>query len=518
MYMTILNKLLRVTGLILPNRVRGIRNKPASSMANKATAVTDSLLTRSQATDNNRVVVATDHLMAKHKRSRRNKALVILDSLLLLRGMEAMETVKHHKQTTGNPSSNSRSNSLPIPVMGSNSLTVLHREVVVSNPMGNRVEEQQLQVEEGMDNSLVMELVEVVAVAAVASNRVHMEHSRVTANPKATVSKDSMEEVEVEAMARIPLQWAVVVGAAVAAVVVGMVVKTKEVLVVKTIVTEEAEVEALEAEVDSTEVEEVVPEEGRQEVLPEEAWGGSEQDNSDNNTIFVQGLGENVTIESVADYFKQIGIIKINKKTGLPMINLYADRETGKLKGEATVSFDDPPSAKAAIDWFDGKEFSGNPIKVSFATRRADFNNRGGGNGGRGGGRGRGGPMGRGGFGGGSGGGGSGFSSGGGGQQRAGDWKCPNPTCENMNFSWRNECNQCKTSKPDGPGGPQMGGGFEDRRGGGGGRGGFDRGGFRGRGGDRGGFRGRGGDRGGFGPNKMDSRGDHRQDRRERPY
>lgn len=37
------------------------------------------------------------------------------------------------------------------------------------------------------------------------------------------------------------------------------------------------------------------------------------------------------------------------------MINLYTDRETGKLKGEATVSFDDPPSAKAAIDWFDGK-------------------------------------------------------------------------------------------------------------------------------------------------------------------
>nr|XP_031363548.1 RNA-binding protein FUS-like [Lonchura striata domestica] len=102
------------------------------------------------------------------------------------------------------------------------------------------------------------------------------------------------------------------------------------------------------------------------------------------------------------------------------MINLYTDRETGKLKGEATVSFDDPPSAKAAIDWFDGKEFSGNPIKVSFATRRADFS-RGGGRG-----RGRGGPLGRGGFGSGSGGRGA-FTGGGGAQQRAGDWKCPNP-------------------------------------------------------------------------------------------
>lgn len=47
--------------------------------------------------------------------------------------------------------------------------------------------------------------------------------------------------------------------------------------------------------------------------------------------------------------------LQTNKKTGQPMINLYTDRETGKLKGEATVSFDDPPSAKAAIDWFDGR-------------------------------------------------------------------------------------------------------------------------------------------------------------------
>ena len=47
----------------------------------------------------------------------------------------------------------------------------------------------------------------------------------------------------------------------------------------------------------------------------------------------MQGLGENVTVESVADYFKQIGIIKTNKKTGQPMINLYTGRETGKLKG-----------------------------------------------------------------------------------------------------------------------------------------------------------------------------------------
>ncbi|XP_059370936.1 RNA-binding protein FUS-like isoform X2 [Carassius carassius] len=223
--------------------------------------------------------------------------------------------------------------------------------------------------------------------------------------------------------------------------------------------------------------------------------GDSNQDNSDNNTIFVQGLSEDITPDEVGDYFKQIGIIKINKKTGSPMINLYTDKATGRLKGEATVSFDDPPSAKAAIEWFDGKEFKGKPLKVSFATRRAEFTQRGGGGGsGGGGGRGRGGFRGRGG----------GFGGGPSFDVKGGDWPCPNSSCGNMNFARRYECNRCGTAKPDGDG-------FGDDRGGRGGYGG-DRGGFRGgRGG--GGFR--GGDRGGY---KMGGRGDHREERRGRPY
>ncbi len=40
-----------------------------------------------------------------------------------------------------------------------------------------------------------------------------------------------------------------------------------------------------------------------------------DQDNSDNNTIFVQGLSEDVTPEEVGDYFKQIGIIKASVLT-----------------------------------------------------------------------------------------------------------------------------------------------------------------------------------------------------------
>ncbi|EHB14283.1 Tripartite motif-containing protein 72 [Heterocephalus glaber] len=127
------------------------------------------------------------------------------------------------------------------------------------------------------------------------------------------------------------------------------------------------------------------PEVAEVAVEAEAAW---EQDNSDNNTIFVQGLGENVTIESVADYFKQIGIIKTNKKTGQPMINLYTDRETGKLKGEATVSFDDPPSAKAAIDWFDGGNYGDDRRGGRGGYDRGGYRGRGGDRGGFRGGRG----------------------------------------------------------------------------------------------------------------------------------
>lgn len=57
-------------------------------------------------------------------------------------------------------------------------------------------------------------------------------------------------------------------------------------------------------------------------------------------------------LKLMIEYF--IFLSKINKRTGLPAVNIYTDKDTGKPKGDATLSYEEPPSAKAAVEWFDG--------------------------------------------------------------------------------------------------------------------------------------------------------------------
>ena len=98
---------------------------------------------------------------------------------------------------------------------------------------------------------------------------------------------------------------------------------------------------------------------------------------------------------------------QIDKKTNKPKIWLFKDKNSGAPKGEATITYDDPSAATAAIQWFNGQPFNNGPnIKVSMATRKNNFGGPGGFRGARGGrggmgGGGRGGDRDGGGFGGG---------------------------------------------------------------------------------------------------------------------
>jgi len=228
---------------------------------------------------------------------------------------------------------------------------------------------------------------------------------------------------------------------------------------------------------------------------------------------------------TISLYRKCDGVIKIDKRTRKPRIVLYTDKKTGQIKGDAVITYDDPPAAKCAVDNFNGNEFLGGKIDVQFAyDGKKKYEGGGGDRGGRGG---RGGfdrsqhsmppsfpsehgndgfdfnSGDRGGFGS-RGGGGMGRGSRGGKPEMASgsEWICPNESCGTNNFARRDVCYKCKTPRPpssDAVGNAGFGGRGFDNSGGRGrppfdsssGRGGFDG----GRGGGRGGGAGRGGNR-----------------------
>ncbi|CAO3690805.1 unnamed protein product [Rhizopus microsporus] len=153
------------------------------------------------------------------------------------------------------------------------------------------------------------------------------------------------------------------------------------------------------------------------------------------DTIYISNLPQDVTEEKLAEHFGSIGIIKTDKKLRKPKIWIYMDKATNLPKGDATITYDDPPSADAAINWFGGKEFMGNVIQVSKAERKMNIDRGRGGFSNRGGGRGRGGDRNN--------------------AARDGDWSCEE--CGANNFSRRDECFSCHK--------PRKGKRHDDRRG-----------------------------------------------------
>jgi RNA-binding protein FUS len=83
----------------------------------------------------------------------------------------------------------------------------------------------------------------------------------------------------------------------------------------------------------------------------------------DTDTVYVSGLPTDISEKDIEEYFGSIGVIKLNKQTRPPSkkIWLYRDKATGQLKGDGTVSYDDPFSAASAVQWFNNKEWRGKP-------------------------------------------------------------------------------------------------------------------------------------------------------------
>lgn len=116
-----------------------------------------------------------------------------------------------------------------------------------------------------------------------------------------------------------------------------------------------------------------------------------------NTKLYVGGIPYRTTEDELRTAFEEAGAVT--------SASIIMDRMTGRSRGFGFVEMADDAGAQAAIDRWDGKEFDGRTLSVSFARPQGDRPQGGGRSGGFGGGN-RGGGYGggndRGGYGGGS--------------------------------------------------------------------------------------------------------------------
>ncbi|VUZ45282.1 unnamed protein product [Hymenolepis diminuta] len=83
------------------------------------------------------------------------------------------------------------------------------------------------------------------------------------------------------------------------------------------------------------------------------------------DTVFVSKLPQNIDHETMKVQFGTVGKIKMNAKSGMPMIWIFKER--GIPKGDALVTFEDPHCVQKAIKYFSENDFMGKKIEVKQA-------------------------------------------------------------------------------------------------------------------------------------------------------